>query len=191
VTKNQTIALTHLARFLTQPKHNHNNNKEGGSSRKGKKRRPALRVGGSGLVGTGGGGNATTSAGGSSSSNSTLPLVLGRRQDQPPSARTGQYHRQQEVKMQRIRSLFLASLSINCVCGFLLATMTGYVTVVLAWGFFTRDVKTMPATLIPTKVCVAVCALRSVLACLGEGRTDDGWCMHGCVGAWVGGWVGD
>ena len=66
--------------------------------------------------------------------------------------RTGQYQRQQEVKMQRIRSLLLASLSINCVCGFLLAAMTGYVTVVLAWGFFTRDVKTMPATLIPTKV---------------------------------------
>lgn len=47
---------------------------------------------------------------------SPLPLVvLGRRAEQPPSARTGQFHRQQEVKMQRIRSLLLASLSINLV----------------------------------------------------------------------------
>ncbi len=93
------------------------------------------------------------SNGSSSNHSGSLPLVLGRRSDQPPSARTGQYHRQQEVKMQRIRSLLLASLSINCLCGFLLATMTGYVTVVLAWGFFTRDVKdAMPAALIPTKV---------------------------------------
>ncbi|TFJ82798.1 hypothetical protein NSK_005874 [Nannochloropsis salina CCMP1776] len=40
--------------------------------------------------------------------------------------------------MQRIRGVLLASLSINLVCGFMSAIMTGYVTVVLAWGFFAR-----------------------------------------------------
>lgn len=34
--------------------------------------------------------------------------------------------------------------------------MTGYVTVVLAWGFFTRDVKDVPAALIPTKVLIVL-----------------------------------
>jgi len=53
----------------------------------------------------------------------SLQTIL--RQAQPPSIRTGQFHRQQEVKMQSIRGLLLASLSINLVCGFMLATMTG------------------------------------------------------------------
>ncbi|GAB5037306.1 Hypothetical protein NocV09_07100140 [Nannochloropsis oceanica] len=42
--------------------------------------------------------------------------------------------------MQSIRGLLLASLSINLVCGLIMATVTGYVTVVLAWGFLTRDI---------------------------------------------------
>lgn len=68
----------------------------------------------------------------------SLQTIL--RQAQPLSTRTGQYHRQQEVKMQSIRGLLLASLSINLVCGLIMATVTGYVTVVLAWGFLTRDI---------------------------------------------------
>lgn len=66
-----------------------------------------------------------SSLGGSPSAQPSLQTIL--RQVQPPSTRTGQFHRQQEVKMQRIRGVLLASLSINLVCGFMSAIMTGNV----------------------------------------------------------------
>ncbi len=53
----------------------------------------------------------------------SLQTIL--RQAQPLSTRTGQFHRQQEVKMQSIRGLLLASLSINLVCGLVMAAVTG------------------------------------------------------------------
>jgi hypothetical protein len=90
----------------------------GAGGRKGRRRKQHPTLGG-------GKSHYSSSRGPSPPPQPSLQTIL--RQAQPPSIRTGQFHRQQEVKMQSIRGLLLASLSINLVCGFMLATMTGTV----------------------------------------------------------------